>query len=393
MLALHTPLHTKGVLTMPILDLQKRARELGRIRLGQQQTFTRKDGSEGTKPVKLDRFRLTSASKALLEKVAELYGGEVAEWTPPGGSPQWEVVTGSARLPIMVPPQPVTQWYEFWTRAGCQHRCDGQTNVLTDEPCDPDDPKHTEALKKPTTRLNVVLRDVEGIGVWRVETHGWNAAVELPDVAEFLAQAGGYVNGWLGLEQRTSIGQNERTGNPETRHYMVPIIEIDVTPAQLMAGRGRVAAPALTGGPAGETPALAAAGPDYVAIAAEATTSDEIRNLWRQANAAGHLTEGLNQHLQKRATELDADAPKAVYAPSAPPVVDEDGAVEAEIVPDGDPDAVWAEIVKVGGEQGFTLPDLNDDFAAKMGGLTADSASAAELAHYLGILRGQGAAA
>lgn len=385
---------------MPILDLQKRARELGRIRLGQQQTFTRKDGSEGTKPVKLDRFRLTSASKALLEKVAELYGGEVAAWTPPGGSPQWEVITGSARLPIMVPPQPVTQWYEFWTRAGCQHRCDGQTNVLTDEPCDTNEKitvgrqsvnPHEEALKKPTTRLNVVLRDIEGIGVWRVETHGWNAAVELPDVAEFLAQAGGYVNGWLALEQRTSIGQNERTGAPETRHFMVPIIEIDVTPAQLMAGRGRVAAPALSGGPVGETPALAAAGPDYVAIAADATTADEIRDIWRQANSAGHMTEGLNQHLQKRAAELDAGAPEAVEAPAVQ--VDEDGAVEAEIVPDGDPDAVWAEIVRVGGEQGYTLGDLQDHFAAKMGGLTADSASAAELSHFLGMLRSEGAAA
>lgn len=382
---------------MPIIDIQKRARELGRIRLGQQQAFTRKDGSTGTKPVKLDRFRLTSASKALLEKVAELYGGDVAEWTPPGGSPQWEVVTGSARLPIMVPPQPVTQWYEFWTRAGCQHRCDGQHNVLTDEPCDLDEKltvgrqtvnPHEEALRRPTTRLNVVLRDVEGIGVWRVETHGWNAAVELPDVAEFLAQAGGYVNGWLALEQRTSIGQNERTGAPETRHFMVPIIEIDVTPAQLMAGHGRVAAPALAGGPVTSAPALASAGPDYVAIAAEAATADEIRAIWRQASAAGHMTQGLSDHLVKRAAELEP-AP-AVESPADQPV-DEDGAVEAVIVPDAEPqadpgpdaDAVWQQIVTEAGRQGMTLPDVQDHFAQVMGGLTCDSASAAELQHYL----------
>lgn len=364
---------------MPILDLQKRARELGRIRLGVREVFTKRDGSTGTRPAKLDRFRFTSASRPLLDKVAALYGGEVREWTPDGGSPQWEVITDSQRLPIMVPPQPVTQWHEAWRKSGCVHRCDGQTNVLTDEPCDPDDPLHREALAKPTTRLNVVLRDVEGIGVWRVETHGWNAAIELPDVAEFLAQAGGYVNGWLGLEQRTSIDNSGEKA--QTRHYMVPIIEIDVTPAQLMAGRGRVAAPALTGGPVGDTPALAAAGPDYVALAADVESSEEIRDIWRQANAAGHMTEGLNQHLAKRAQELDA----ANEPDSA--AVDEDGAVEAEIVGDGDPDAVWAEIVKVGGEQGYTLPDLNDDFAQQMGGLTADSASAGELAHYLGILR------
>jgi hypothetical protein len=66
---------------------------------------------------------------------------------------------------------------------------------------------------------------------------------------------------------------------------MVPIIEIDVTPAQLMAGKGRVAAPAMIGGPVGETPALAAAGPDYVALAADMTDPEEVRDLWRQANA------------------------------------------------------------------------------------------------------------
>ncbi|MCW5952469.1 MAG: hypothetical protein KIT69_09450, partial [Propionibacteriaceae bacterium] len=144
---------------MPIIGLQKRARELGRIRLGQK-------GDKG-QPQKLDRFRLTSASQPLLEKVAELYGGEVHPWTPRGGSPQFEVITGSSRLPIMVPPQPVTQWYEAWRASGCAHRCDGEVNVLTDELCDPEDPLHREAMDRPTTRLNVVLRDVEGIGVWR----------------------------------------------------------------------------------------------------------------------------------------------------------------------------------------------------------------------------------
>jgi hypothetical protein len=261
---------------MPIINLQKRARELGRIRLGQK-------GDKG-QPQKLDRFRVTSPAKHIVEKVAALYGGEVKEWTPAGGAQQWEVITNATRLPIMVPPQPVSQWHEAWRASGCVHRCDGQTNVLTDEPCDPEDPLHQEALTRPTTRLNVVLRDVEGVGVFRTESHGWNAAIELPNAAEFLAQAGGYVNGWLSLEQRTSkTFVNDR---PQTRHFMVPIIEIDVTPAELMAGKGRVAAPPMLGGPVGETPALAAAGPDYVALAADVETADEIRDLWRQAAAA-----------------------------------------------------------------------------------------------------------
>lgn len=378
---------------MPIINLQKRARELGRIRLGQK-------GDRG-QPQKLDKFRLTSASQTLLEKVAELYGGEVRPWTPDGGSPQFEVLTASSRLPIMVPPQPVSQWYEFWTRAGCQHRCDGEMNVLTDEPCDHDEQlkvgrttvnPHAEATKKPTTRLNVVLRDIEGIGVWRVETHGFNAAIELPDVAEFLAQAGGYVNGWLSLEQRTSVEQTDQ--GPNTRHYMVPIIEVDVTPAQLMAGRGRVAAPALAGGPVAETPALAASGPDYVALAADLSTAEEIKALWYQANEAGHMTQGLSDHLQRRAADLGT-------ASIAPPTADApaEDVAEGEVVdavpapslaaggdPGVEPDVVWAQIVKVAGEGGMTLPDVQDHFSSRMGGLSAGDASAAELQAYLTIL-------
>lgn len=373
---------------MPILDLQKRARELGRIRLGVQETFTKRNGDEGTRPAKLDRFRFTGHSQTLIAKVAELYGGEPREWTPAGGTQQWEVISNTSRVPIMVPPQPVSQWYEFWTRAGCQHRCDGQRNVLTDEPCDPEDPKHLEAIKKPTTRLNVVLRDVEGIGVWRVETHGFNAAIELPDVAEFLAQAGGYVNGWLSLEQRTSIEQTDQ--GPKTRHYMVPIIEVDVTPAQLMAGHGRVAAPALAGGPVGSTPALAAAGPDYVALAADMTDPEAVRDLWRQANGAGHMTQGLSEHLQKRVAEIEAAQTAAGgqpqgeagdSTPPASPAPDAEGVYEAEVVEDAD--AVWARIVAAGADRGLgKLPDLQDDIATFLG-IGADQASAEELQLYL----------
>lgn len=396
---------------MPIINLQKRARELGRIRLGQQQTFTRKDGSEGTKPVKLDRFRLTSASQPLLERAAEIYGGQVRPWTPNGGSPQFEVITDARRLPIMVPPnQPVSQWFEAWRKSGCVHRCDGVTNVLTDEPCDPEDPIHQEATDKPTTRLSVVLRDVEGIGVWRVETHGWNAAVELPDVAEFLAQAGGYVEGYLALEQRTSI--IEVNGKPQTSHYVVPIIEIDVTPAELMAGRGRVETPQLEG-PVPQSRAIESPADPYAPYfeAVDAATSiDEISTIWKRM--AGEALVGSNATPSPRATQF-VDAFKAraeqVKPTNQPPtgVPDADGAYEAELVPDGesggsnaalpaesgDADAVWAEVLKAGGQLGMTLDAVADDFAQQMGGLSANEASAAELQQYLDRLRTQGAAA
>ena len=48
---------------MPILDLQLRQRELGRIRIG------RKAAGKGN-PQKLDKFRFTSASRESIEHIA-----------------------------------------------------------------------------------------------------------------------------------------------------------------------------------------------------------------------------------------------------------------------------------------------------------------------------------
>lgn len=358
---------------MPIIGLQKRARELGRIRLGQK-------GDKG-QPQKLDRFRLTSASEPLLRRVAELYGGEVQQWTPKGGSPQFEVVTNSSRLPIMVPPQPVSQWFETWRASGCTHRCDGRTNVLTDELCDPEDPLHIEALAKPTTRLNVVLRDVEGIGVWRVETHGWNAAVELPDVAEFLAQAGGYVNGWLALEQRTSVDNSG--SKPATRHFMVPIIEIDITPAELMAGGGAVAAiesrpaaAAIGAGPSAEV--------DTALVEAIGATKSrgDVRDLWTALGRDGRLTEQIKALLKARAEELTDDA-------AAPP--EEPDVHEGE--PEPNPDDVWRDIVTAAGKNGLSLSQVTNDFAQWSGGVLAEDANGFQLADYLAEITREGTAA
>ena len=70
---------------------------------------------------------------------------------------------------------------------------------------------------------------------------------------------------------------------------------------------------------------------------------------------------------------------------------DEDGVVDGEVVEDDDAEAeaVWQQIVMAAGKQGMSLPDLEDDFAARMGGLVSSSASAAELRSYLGLLTGE----
>lgn len=348
---------------MPILSLQRRARELGRIRIGQ----VTKGANGKVRPSKLDTFRLTSHSQALIAKVAELYGGTAVRWTPQGGGPDgWEVVTESTRLPVLVPPQPVSQYFELWAGSGCTRRCDGETELLSDSPCKCS-PEADERECKPTTRLNVILRDVEGIGVWRLESKGYSAAAELPDVADFLAQSRGYIEGFLSLEERVS----KKDG--QTRRFMVPTIEVNVTPSQLMAGHGAQQlagpVPAQLSGPAPRAieapPADVAPQPDSVRdalmVVSAHGTLDDLRALWGDAKTAG---------LESLALEIAAEF-KARSAAS----------VQRDVEVSGDPDALWMQIMQAVPVE-WSTTKTEEDFETTVG-RSAESADAADMTKYL----------
>ncbi|MEV3857781.1 hypothetical protein AB0J38_26080 [Streptomyces sp. NPDC050095] len=365
---------------MPILVLQQRLRELGRIRIGQKVATAK----GGTRPAKLDRFRLTSPSRELLDRVAAKYGGTVAPWTPEGEASQFEVITDARRMPIHVPPQPVSQYFELWSGGGCQRRCDGVTELLKDRPCicGPD-PERRQC--KPTTRLNVVLSEIEGVGVWRLESHGYYAALELPGVAELLAQAQrrDYIEAFLGLEQRTA----KRDG--KTRHWMVPTIDVAVTPAALMSGAAS-AGTAVASGP--QRAAIEAPRPDYARLASAASSSEEVGKLWTQANQAGHLDDTLAATLKARAAELKAladgeDEGKAPPAPPAPATVDDD-VHDVEVVEDDDVEALWFQIIAAAGPLGLTTEQVEERFAETNGGLHPSTARADLLRQFLADLKG-----
>jgi len=230
---------------MPInpLVLQRQMRELGRIRIGVQQDYV-KDGVTRRRPAKLDTFRLTSESRELVVAAAVAYGGTVVPWQN-GDHAEFEVVTAATTIDIVIPPgQPVSQWYELWSGGGCQRRCDGITNVLTMTPCAcPADVQEKLELAakgeacKATTRLNVMLPALPDLGVWRLESHGYYAAVELAGAAEILGMAsarGVLIPARLRLEQR----EKKIPGKP-TNRYAVPIIEFVETrfaDLQLTAG-------------------------------------------------------------------------------------------------------------------------------------------------------------
>lgn len=212
---------------MPIVDIQVRMRELGRIRTGVSVAVKGREGR--TRPEKLETFRLTSPSRELIDAAAAALGGVAQAW-----GDEWEVITAVDTLEILVPSgESLSQWYELWSAGGCQRRCDGVRNIIADAPCacpvDPAERREQASANpptacKPTTRLNVMLTALPDLGVWRLESHGYYAATELAGAANLLAyasSAGHPIPARLRLEQR----EKKQPGKPINR-YAVPVIEI-----------------------------------------------------------------------------------------------------------------------------------------------------------------------
>lgn len=215
---------------MSILDLQRTIAEAGRIRIGQQVPIS----NGRTRPEKLSTFRLTSPDRRRIEEAAVLFGGSVTPWTAPAG-PQWEVVTRTAEMQVIVPPQAMafSQHLELWTAGGCARRCDGETEQISQQPC-LCDPNQRECDFH--TRLSVMIRDLPGLALWRLDTQGWYAARELAGAVEILTLAAGrgvMIPARLLLEQR-SVKRPGKDGKPQTLRFAVPRLDLGITPGELL---------------------------------------------------------------------------------------------------------------------------------------------------------------
>jgi hypothetical protein len=351
---------------MAVIDLQRRMRQLGEIRIGH--VVPTSNGK--TRPEKLDRFRFTSPSQAILGDVAKAYGGQVKEWDPANGGPrEWEVYTDSHRLPVIIPPLAVTQWYEQYAGSKCVRRCDGRIEQKSDKPCLCDPERRKCSL---TTRLNVMLRDVPPIGHWLLTSRGYYAAVELPPVAELLAKGGGHVPGWLSVEERRIV-REKPDGGTETVRFMVPTLDIDLAPAQILSGG--VEAAALGGG---DRKALEpGAGPrDWQAEIGGASSRDDLLRIRQEAAKAGVPNgEEFDSWLVTRMAEIkqQSDPPPA-------------GNLGAQADPEADRIGVWQQILAAA-PPGWGPADLERDFAERNGGLVPATAEPAELQGYLEQLR------
>lgn len=234
---------------MPIISLQRRLREAGRIRLGEQ--VETRDGKK--RPSKLAQFRFTSPDELTIKTIASVYGGEPRPWEGAPVGEQWELYTESTALDVIVPPVEVawSSWMENWSGAVCRNRCDGQTDWKNDAACscDPDSP-----VCKPTSRLGVILTAVDGLGIFRLESHGWTAAQELNGTIELLRviqDRGQMVPARLLLEQRQQKKVVE--GKVQTFNFAVPVLDLRVNLAALTAG---VNAPREISAAATEVPQL-----------------------------------------------------------------------------------------------------------------------------------------
>lgn len=270
----------------PIIDLQRRLHETGRIRLGEQVPAA--NGKR--RPSKLGSFRFTSSSRRSLDAVAALYGGEVKAWTdtaPVEG--QWELYTEAIELDVVVPPEQMSlsQSYEDWTGARCQRRCDGEHEEISDGPClcDPD-----KRQCKLTTRVSLMLARIPGIGLWRLETHSFYAAVELGgsfEMARMLAEVVGrsVLPGKLRLEQKAVKRPNPRDATKTVTHkFVLPVLDFEADMAALAVGASPIGSPALG---SADAPAALLPGPSGVTPMAPRPPA----SLADQMAAAGEPTE------------------------------------------------------------------------------------------------------
>ncbi|GEP38853.1 hypothetical protein NPS01_25160 [Nocardioides psychrotolerans] len=296
---------------------------------------------------------------------------------------------------------------EFWAAGGCIHRCDGE-RTADGEPCNTTElvdvgrkrlNPHTEA--KPTTRLSLMLPELEAIGAWRMESHGWNAAAEIPAVAELAQFVGDLVPAHLNMIERRSVKDGK------TSRFVVPVLDLQIGAARLreivaeksgttteLEGptQGRAALPAGSSKTTAEPDPYDA----FFARVAAAASTDDLIVIWDQGKAAHLLGPAAPQNQRHvdlvaawkaRAHDLKDAATQPAPAQPAAAVPDEDGVVDAEIVPDTaagpSEDEVWQQILKAGGEQGMSLPDVEDGYNAFSGGLMSAEASAGELQAYL----------
>ena len=258
---------------MAVINFRRTPAQLGTIRMGKR--------GDRNQPQRLETWRLTSEDRPRIEAAAQLYGGTVQQWKD-----EWEVITEVKSLPCMIAPVDLSQWYELWSGGGCQRRCDGVDCTVPAKEggfntisclCDPD--KRECDIH---TRLSVYLHQLPGLGIWRLNTQGYHAACELPDVVGLLvsmAKDGARIYATLNIEQR-----EKKVPGQATKKFPVPTLSVPVALQSLLTGE----VPQALAAPAAELPAPSRTEPP---ARVEAPARQETQE--RPIDAAARVYKGL----------------------------------------------------------------------------------------------------
>jgi len=325
-------------------NIQARAAEHGRLRTGY---------TDGKRPVRSATWVVTSHSEEHVRTAAKLWGGEPEQWQPLNSTiTQWRVITKAASIEALITPgDPLNQYNEMWSAGGCQRRCDGATELLTRQPClcarQFGEDWHTQPKGRvcsTTSRFNVMLPDISGMGMWRAETHSFYAAQEWGGMVDMVL-AGTDGKGFVPVTLRIEPRQVIRNG--QTKKFPVVVVELrGVTPRQALSGPMNAATALDPGGQA--RAAIEAPRPNYLANAEAALTVDDVQDVYRAAFSAGHLTDDLIAALKERADEVKAEATKPAE-PSGEDGPDDEGVYPAEVVDDGERErAGWPAVAQPG---------------------------------------------
>ncbi|WP_062214749.1 hypothetical protein [Streptomyces sp. NBRC 109706] len=383
-----------------IITRQRTARELGRLRTGYSQPS--EDPNKRPRPVKSRTWVVTSHAEHYVQAAAEQWGGTVERWQPQGTGPeQWRVITEAEAIDALLPPgDPLSQYNEMWSKGGCQRRCDGQRELISRRSC-LCEAEHGEfwyqmpkgTVCSVTSRISVVLPDLPDVGVWRAETHSFYASGEWPSTVDMvLAGTGG--KGLVPVRLR--IEPRQRVASGMTKRFPVVAVEVrGLTPRQALSGPIPTSV-ALN--PSGDTGPRAleaprSSRPDYTARAEAGLTAEDVRDVWREARAAGHcaadgsdpLSQQLTEIAARRQREFEEDVRDATAAP--PPAVEEPP-VEAEIVPDDEPAGLWRSILTRAAERGLSERQAEAAFARLNEGLLPAEAGPERLAAFLAAMGG-----
>ena len=314
-------------------NIQARAAEHGRLRTGY---------TQGKRPMRSATWVVTSHSEEHVRTAASLWGGEPEQWQPLNSTiSQWRVITKASQIEALITPgDPLNQYNEMWSAGGCQRRCDGETETISRQPCiclarfgEDWHQQKKGTVCSTTSRLNVMLPDLSGMGMWRAETHSFYAAQEWGGMVDMVL-AGTDGKGFIPVNLRIEPRQVVREG--QTKKFPVVVVELrGVTPRQALAGPMN-ATTALNPGAASQAVA-AIEGPkgrDWIAEASGALNSDDVRDLWMEAQQAGAVhpkgTDALSKRLMAIAAAKDEENKKPVGG--GEPVPDDDGVYEVEVV-------------------------------------------------------------